>query len=40
MSFPHEHKSLVNAACSGDMDSKSPVEVLRLFETMAINGFS
>ena len=35
-----EHKTLVNVACNGDMDSKSPMEVLRLFETMVINVFS
>ena len=35
-----EHKSLVNATCNGDVDSKSPREVLKLFETMMKNGFS
>ena len=35
-----EHKSSVNAACNGDMDSKSLKEVLKFFETMAKNSLS
>ena len=35
-----EHKSSINAACGGDMDSKLLDYLLRLFETMAKNGFS
>ena len=40
MGLHDEHKSSINAACNGDMDSKSSEEVLRLFETMAKNSFS
>jgi retrotransposon gag protein len=35
-----EHKSSINATCGGDMDSKIPVDLLKLFETMAKNGHS
>ena len=35
-----DHKYSVNAACNGDMDSKSPEEVLKLFKTMNKNSFS
>ena len=40
MGLHDEHKSSIDAACNGDMDSKSSEEVLRLFETMAKNSFS
>lgn len=36
----NEIKSSINVACGGDMDSKLPDDLLKLFERMAKIGFS